>query len=307
MRLNVAALGTFYEMADEGASLAAARLAPMTGRRPQVTGTRLHFSSPDAIRAGLDAERRMGIRARLDGGLEGTVLVLFESEAADRLAEKLLDDQALPTESGLGTETDLDADADAGLDEGVDFRRSAITEASQILTSGFVDGWADVLDTHIRMEAPTYVEGERADDFLTPTDFLGMHSDLALVFTSDVTAAGTDVSFTHYLFPEHESMGELFALRGDDEGIPYEKFQGFDSMATRGADMVAQHLSKMTGIDVGVEVRRVNFVSLDAIPGSVPTERHVSVAFSFDGLPSGYLLFLFSESSARSPSRSCRT
>ena len=41
----------------------------------------------------------------------------------------------------------------------------------------------------------------------------------------------------------------------------------------------------MTGIDASVDIRRINFVSLDAIPNEVSTEPQVSVAFGFSGMP----------------------
>jgi chemotaxis protein CheC len=86
-----------------------------------------------------------------------------------------------------------------------------------------------------------------------------------------------------------------------DPGEPafeYEKLLGFERMAQQGADEVATNLSTMTDLGVAVDVRRINFVSLDAIPEEVSTDPLVAVAFGFEGTPSGYLLFLFDEASA---------
>jgi len=53
MRLDVETLGTLYEMASEGAGLAANRLSGMTGIGTRVRVTRLNFTRHEAIRAEL--------------------------------------------------------------------------------------------------------------------------------------------------------------------------------------------------------------------------------------------------------------
>ncbi|MFC5970997.1 chemotaxis protein CheC [Halomarina salina] len=274
MMLDVEALGTFYEMAREGAELAAGRLTPMTEIQTRVGVTRLDFTTGPAIRAELDdGVRKVGIHVELSGGVEGTSLLLFDEESAREVAATLTE----------GMEQNL--------------TQSAVAEVSQIMNSGFVDGWADVLQTEIDVSAPEYVDGRTPDAFLDADD-IAPENELALVFRSQIEAVGTEFAFKHYFMPERDSVEELFERRKSGYSLEYEKLVGFDRMAHRGAETVAENLTKMTGIDMDVDIRRINFVSLDAIPEDIPAEPQVSVAFSFDGLPSGYLLFLFSERSA---------
>ena len=274
MMLDVEALGTFYEMAREGAELAAGRLTPMTGIQTRVGVTRLDFTTGPAIRAELDdGVRKVGIRVELSGGIDGTSLLLFDEESAREVAATLTE----------------------GLEAGL--TQSAVAEVSQIMNSGFVDGWADVLGTEIDVSTPEYVDGTTPDAFLDADD-VAPTDELALVFRSKIEAVGTEFAFKHYFMPERDSIEELFERRTSGYSLEYEKLVGFDRMAHRGAETVAENLTKMTGIDMDVDIRRINFVSLDAIPEDIPAEPQVSVAFSFDGLPSGYLLFLFSERSA---------
>jgi len=122
--------------------------------------------------------------------------------------------------------------------------------------------------------------------------------DLALLFQSRIETVGTEVGFSHYLFPKRESMATLLERLRTSEGIEYDKLDGFDRMAERGAEEVAKTATTLTGIDTSVEIRRLNFVSLESIPEQVANEKLVGVAFEFDGMPSGYLLFLFDEESA---------
>jgi chemotaxis protein CheC len=281
MRVDVDTLGTFYEMAHEGAGLAADRLTPMTDIRARVGVTRLNFTTPAAVRAELDdGVRKVGVRVRLSSGLEGTSLVLFDEESAREVADSLL--TAVP-----------EADRDG------DLSKSAIVEVCQIMNSGFVDGWADVLGTGIDVSAPEYVAGTDPAAFLAADDVAdGAGEELAVTFRSKIEAVATEIGFQHYFLPDGDSIRDLFGRGSGEMAIEYEKLAGFDHMATQGARTVAENLSKMTGIDMEVEIRRINFISLDAIPRDVPSERLVSVAFSFSGLPSGYLLFLYDRASA---------
>ncbi len=286
MRLHVDSLGTFYEMAREGAGLAARRLTGMTGIGTRVGVTRLHFTSRSALRSELgEGGRKIGVRVGLSGGLDGTAAVLFEEEGALEVVQTLMSDVEEGSASGGGTATGL--------------TRSAIVEVSQTMNNGFVDGWANVLDTSIDIEAPEFVAGDEPDDFFDPVDMEAAHDDLALVFRSRIEAVGGEIDFEHYLIPAHETMAQLLNRHGAGDGIEHRKLAAFDRMAQRGADKIADSLRQTSGMDATVDLRRINFIALDAIPESVSNEPLVSVAFSFDGTLGGYLLFLYDEPSAR--------
>jgi chemotaxis protein CheC len=284
MKLDVETLGTFYELAREGSELAARRLAPVTDLQTRVAVTRLHFTSRSGILNELgDGAQKVAVRVELNGGLEGTSLVVFDYDAAISVAETLVSE--FPRE------------------ERGEISRSAIVEVSQMMLSGFVDEWADTLDVHISISAPECVTGTDPESMLDgPDDESGSavaDDELALVFRSRLSAVGTEIDFKHYLVPDQEKMSSLLeAHTGVTEGIEHRKLYRFDRMAQEGATEAAANLTKMTGLEADVDVRRINFVSLDAIPRGVPNEPQVSVAFSFSGTPSGYLLFLFDEESA---------
>jgi chemotaxis protein CheC len=272
MRLSVDTLGTFYEMARQGAGLAADRLTRITGAEARVSATRLEFSTPGAVRAELaDDETHAGASVELSGGVEGTTILLFGEEPGRELARTLVTDVAEPSDQLL---------------------ESAIAEVCGIMNNGFVDGWADVLRTEIDISAPEYVAGARLEDLVAG------HADdgVALLFRSRIETRGAEVEFEHYFVPAEDSAEELFS---SPEGVAYENLAGFDRVAQRGADRVSRDLTQLSGMETTVDVRRVSFVALDAIPGAVPKDELASVAFSFDGMPSGYLLFLYDRYSAR--------
>jgi len=281
MKLDVTALGTFYRMARRGAGLAAGRLSQMTDVETRVGVTKLNFMRGSEIRSAFDdGVPKIGIRVELSNGLEGHSLIVFERDAALRVVETLLQE--------------------AASDEFDPMTTSAATEVGQIMNNGFIDGWADVLGTVIDISTPEFIEGEVADDFFGDIEQSPDDDDLALLFQSRIEAVGTEVGFSHYLFPEQESMAEVLDQQMDDdsEGIEYDKLAGFDEMAQQGAQEVAATATTMTGVETDVEIRRLNFVSLEAISDEVSHEMHVSIAFEFDGVPSGYLVFMFDEESA---------
>ncbi|WP_306057597.1 chemotaxis protein CheC [Natronococcus wangiae] len=279
MKLDVNVLGTFYRMAREGAGLAAGRLTHMTDVETRVGVTKLNFMRGREIRREFaDSTQKVGVRVKLTGAIEGYSVVVFDRENALRIVETLLDG--------------------AGSDEFDEMARSATTEVGHIMNSGFIDGWADVLEAVIDVSTPEFVEGASAEPFFGDIDDTPAEDDLALLFQSQIETVGAEIGFSHYLFPKRESMARLLERLRTSGGIDYDKLDGFDRMAERGAEEVAETATTLTGIDTSVEIRRLNFVSLEAIPEQIAEEMLVGVAFEFDGLPSGYLLFLFDEASA---------
>ncbi|GAB3668784.1 chemotaxis protein CheC [Halopiger thermotolerans] len=278
MKLDVNALGTFYRMAREGAGLAAGRLTHMTDVETRVGVTKLNFMRGREIRRDFeDSSEKVGVRVELTGAIEGQSVIVFERENALRIVETLV------------TESEAD--------EFDEMNRSAATEVGQIMNNGFIDGWADVLETVIDVSTPEFVQGQSADPFLGDIEGAS-DEELALLFQSNIEAVGTEVGFHHYLFPTRESMADLLDQLRTSDGIEYDKLDGFDRMAERGAEEIANTATTLTGIETSVDIRRLNFLSLEAIPEQVADERLVGVAFEFDGVPSGYLLFLFDEESA---------
>ena len=282
MKLDVNTLGTFHEMAREGAQGAAGRLSKMAAVETQLDVTKVNFMSEADIRAEFDDGDYLGVQVRLAGGPGGQSIVVFDHESAGEIVQTLVP----------GSDPD----------EFTRMDRSAITELGHILNNGFIDGWADVLGTAIDISTPEFVEGETAEAVLGDLDEAMGGADLALMFQSQIHAVGEEISFGHYLFPDYDAMsGTLTSVtaRPKTVGFEYRKLTGFDQMVDTGAKEVANSITQMTGFEAGVEIRRINFVPVESIPREISDQRQVGVAFTFDGLPSGYLVFLFDEDSAR--------
>jgi chemotaxis protein CheC len=284
MRLDVNTLGTFHEMAQEGALAAADRLTKMADVRTSVDVTKVNFMSEDDIRSEFSGGDYLGVKVQLAGGPGGQSIVVFDEESAEEFVASLVPEGAREDTEGF---SEMD--------------RSAITELGHILNNGFIDGWADVLQTAIDISTPEFVRGDSAEAVLGDLSQLMERADLALMFQSHIDAAGHDVAFSHYLLPEYDAMADALSTVTEgprSQGFDYEKLTGFDQMVDQGAEEVANSVTKMTGFDTEVTIRRINFVPVEAIPQDISDERQVGVAFTYDGLPSGYLVFLFDEESA---------
>jgi chemotaxis protein CheC len=296
MRLDTTALGTFHEMAREGAGIAASRLTGIAEVEARVGITKLNFVRGEEIRNELAAGgEKVGVRVELSGAIEGHSMVVFDADSARRVLETLLGDEFEDRAPAAGSDA---AKADPAAAEFDELSQSAMEEVGQIINSGFVDGWADVLETAIDMTTPEFVQGAEPDPFLEGLDAAPGEDDMAIMFRSQIEAVGEAIEFTHYLFPDHDDFAELLDRLRETEGIEYDKLVGFDRMAQRGAEEVADNVSTMTGFDTEIELRRLNFVPMSAIPQELGNRRLIAVAFEFDGTPSGYLVFCFEEESA---------
>jgi chemotaxis protein CheC len=95
-------------------------------------------------------------------------------------------------------------DTDPSADGFTDMERSAIQEIGNIMTSGFIDGWANVLDTTIDMSTPTFTYGPGSG---MVDDLVGDRADeMALMFDSHVQSLDSDINVKVYTFPELEEL-----------------------------------------------------------------------------------------------------
>lgn len=263
MNVDVGSLGSVSRTAREGAERAADNLTGMTGIDARVDVTAVTLASEDDL---AHDDERVGVAVDLSGGIEGASLLTFSPAGADALVDALV------------------PDADAS--------ESAIAEVGNVVTSGFVDGWADHLGTIVDVSPPEYVEGTGAELL----DEAGVDPDRALAFRSEVGAVGEALDVKFHMFPDPESMQEIL---GADDGVAVEKLVALREMGRAGARTASESVSAMTGIDASVDVTRLSFVPVEDVPADLSDERYVGVVFELDGRLGGYVLILFDEASAR--------
>lgn len=275
MYVDIDSLGVFDRLAREGATRAADSLSRLTGADATVNVTDISFLSRADARGVFGGGDYTGVRIGFGGRVRGDTVLLLREDDANRLVELLL-----PAD-----------DHDESL------ARSGIKEVANIVLSGFVDGWANYLGESIDITTPTYVddagaqllEQEAAED--DPADGL-------FLFESTLHV-GDELSLGLYMLPEYTAFSTLVSERGvADEAIPIDKLAAFDEMTREGARGAATNITTMTGVETDVDVSRIRFVPVEAVPSQVGDETVAGIVVSLSGRPSGYLAILFDEASA---------
>ena len=192
LMIDIRKLGLFNKMAKEGGNTVANHMSQMTGMDTEMEITKINFIDIPDIRAHVGDAEQIGISIEMLEQPYGHILFLFNATDAKQLAHGMMGDMAGAERSETGFS---------------DMERSAIQEIGNIMTSGFIDGWANVLNTTIDISTPTFTYGpgsSMVDNLVGDRD-----DEMALMFDSRVQALDSDINVTVYTFPELE---ELVAL-----------------------------------------------------------------------------------------------
>jgi chemotaxis protein CheC len=192
LKVDVRKLDLFNQMAKEGSATVADHLSQMAGIDAGIEVSKINFLDIEDVKTHIGSRKQVGIFVELIDPPHGYVLFLLDPEDSKELVGQLVG----------GMEDDEPA-------EGLftDMERSAMQEIGNIMTSGYIDGWANVLDTTIDISTPSFVYGPASDI----VDKMGgwPEEDIAFVVDSDIVASDTDVELTAYTFPR---LGELVDL-----------------------------------------------------------------------------------------------
>jgi chemotaxis protein CheC len=127
----------FNEMTKHGAEQAAENITTMTGLETDVEVNRMSFVPIDQVPAEVGDKRYIGTVMEYTGKPSGYLVILFDHPSAEAVVDAL-----------VPMETD---------GEWSEMEQSAIKELGNIMTSGFIDGWANVLESSIDHSPPTFV------------------------------------------------------------------------------------------------------------------------------------------------------
>ncbi|MFC7139549.1 chemotaxis protein CheC [Halosimplex aquaticum] len=190
--VDVRKLALFNEMAKEGATTVSAHLNQLSGLNTEIEVSKISFLDMEDVRTHLGDHEQVGIYVELTEAPYGYVLFMLEPAGSKRLAQSMVGD--------MGGDDDADGHF-------TDMERSAMQEIGNIMTSGFIDGWANVLDTTIDMSTPSFIFGQAN----AIVDEMGGWPDeeIAFVVDSHVVASDADVEVTVYTFPQLADLVRL--------------------------------------------------------------------------------------------------
>ncbi|WEL16852.1 MULTISPECIES: chemotaxis protein CheC [unclassified Halorhabdus] len=277
MNVDIQSLGTFNELAHEGAKQATASMSQMTGIDADVDVTQITLMDRANVGEALGEQAFVGVEFDFEGELSGQTVLVLDQACSETLTGALL----------------------PGDGAGGDMAKSGVKEIGNIMMSGFIDGWADYLETTIEHSPPTYIEGTGKG--ILPTSDTATPDDQVFVFKSEIEWVDESVDFYIYMLPDQDSLTEVMAdhVDAEEDAIPVDKLHVFNRMTREGTRQAAENVSMMTGIDVEAEVSQINFARIEDVPKQVGTDQYVGTAVEFTGLPSGFLLVLFDEASAK--------
>lgn len=190
LQIDIRKLSLFNRMAKQGANTVANHLSQMTGMQTEMEITKTNFIDIRDIRAHIGHEKQVGIHIELVERPYGYILFLFTVGSAKQLAHGMMGGMGEPAKNGFS-----------------DMEKSAVQEIGNIMTSGFIDGWANVLRTTIDFSTPTFTYGPASR---MVESLVGDRDDeVAMVFDSRVRVPDSNVEVKVYTFPELEDLVAL--------------------------------------------------------------------------------------------------
>jgi chemotaxis protein CheC len=189
LEVDVRKLEIFNKVSKEGSRRVADSLSQMSGMDAEIQVAKINVLHMDDVKTHLGEEKAVGIYVELTESPYGYVLFLLDPADSKRLAQSMVPGEPEQTD-GFS-----------------DMERSAMQEIGNIMTSGYIDGWANVLDTTINMGTPTFTYGPSHKII----EKMGGWPDEEIVFVldSEITTAETDVDLTVYTFPQVRELVDL--------------------------------------------------------------------------------------------------
>jgi chemotaxis protein CheC len=149
------------------------------------------YVTPDDAAMQFSDADRVGVRVRLPGAPGGYVLVLFAPASANRAAAVMLED----SDEEVATASE-------------EMAWSTVQELGSIMSSGFVDSWANMFDERIDIATPETVRNTEAD-ILRAT--VGADDGLGIYIASQLHIPAYDIDASVYVLPDTRTFLKILA------------------------------------------------------------------------------------------------
>lgn len=271
MRVDLKSLGTFNRIGSVGAERAAEALHALTGASTYVESTAINFTPVEHVESIVGADETR-VLIEFDGALEGRALLVFDDASAEYVLEHLASGGADPDPAYLH-------------------------EVTNILTSSFIDGWAEDLPDTIDISTPTALDHGAS---LVPE---GQDLDgSSFLFSAEIGIDGDHVC-RFFLVPEPTSFVTRLRESHTQDGelrVGVDELTSFLRLTASGASTVSDQLEMLTGLETEVTVSHLNFVPIEAVPTTIDSGAYQGTVFQFEGPMEGFLAVLFDRSTADS-------
>ena len=209
----------FNHMTKEGASRASDNITTLTGIETSVEVSNLSFVPVEAISGRVDDETHVGVVIECLGLPGGYVVILFDEPSARTVAEELVPTPIEGEEIG-------------------EMHKSAIKEIGNIMTSGFIDGWANVLESTIDITPPKFVHDEGPEIFDPIASRISRSQEFAFVIDSTLVTTDRQISCNIYSLPDEDQLARaLNSLSVDQADVDVSKPNPVPGMDARYEDL----------------------------------------------------------------------
>jgi chemotaxis protein CheY-P-specific phosphatase CheC len=193
-------LAALDQVVSQGAVGAAEALTGLTGVETSVEVSRLDFALVENVPEAIGTTVRAGTVTELKAPPGGYFGVLFTESAAMDVADSLMP---------------MDMGSDEGFD---DMTQSAIQEVGNVVTSGFMDGWANTIGAEIPHAPPSFVHdmGEAIFDPIAAR--IAREQDLAFVIDTIIETGEDAFDCSLYAVPNNEALNETLGALPDVGG-----------------------------------------------------------------------------------------
>ncbi|MFC5135454.1 MULTISPECIES: chemotaxis protein CheC [Haloferacaceae] len=179
-------LSTFASLAKRGSANAADNVGMMTGLETTVDVSRLRFVPLADVPSEVGTEPHAGTVFELQGQPSGYLAILFSEESAAAVAEAMLPTE--PDEPLGGT------------------AENALRELGNVMTSGFIDGWANVLGTSISHSPPEFVHDIGSATVSPLVASLSRRQDYGFVIDAAIRMEGEQARCDVYALPDEREL-----------------------------------------------------------------------------------------------------
>ncbi|GAA0514785.1 chemotaxis protein CheC [Halorubrum aquaticum] len=179
-------LSTFASLAKRGSANAADNIGMMTGLETTVDVSRLRFVPLADVPSEVGTEPHAGTVFELQGKPSGYLAILFSEESAAAIAEEML---PMEPNEPLG-----------GMAE------NALCELGNVMTSGFIDGWANVLGTSISHSPPEFVHDIGSATVSPLVASLSRRQDYGFVIDAAIRTEGVQARCDVYALPDEREL-----------------------------------------------------------------------------------------------------
>lgn len=184
-------------LGDQSAEKAVQSLAEMTSAEVVMEVSAVNLTEIEQIPAtiGMSVDAMIGLFVRFTGELPGSVLTLLSIPSAQNLANIML--------AGMGDEPA----EDEALTE---MQQSAVEEIGNIITSSFIDVWADEFGMGLTQTPPAYVCDYVPSIIDAALARAAEKGDFAVVFNSAIHVTDQDIDCHILVLPDPDKMQMMF-------------------------------------------------------------------------------------------------